>query len=326
METLLLFRRLTDIPNPRGVAAPFAGVLSTGLVVAGGANFPKATPWEGGAKVWHNSVYRLREPDARWETIGHLPQPLGYGASFTVDGGIVMAGGSDAGRHYSSCFLIVEKRGRVVFETLPSLPIPIANVGFAKFGDLLVVVGGQETPTATAASKRVFALDCTAFGKGWLDLPPLPGPARILPGVGVVSDSIFVCSGADLRPGPDSKAVRTNLRDSYCFTVFGGWKRLADLPKAAVAPPCPLPQVADGLAILSGDDGSRAWIPQAVHPGFDGDITKVTSKGTLALGSAPFAHVTTTAVAWRGSWVIPSGEIRPGVRTPAVWMITSSER
>jgi hypothetical protein len=52
-----------------------------------------------------------------------------------------------------------------------------------------------------------------------------------------VADSVFVCSGAELRPGPDGKAVRNYLRDCYRYTVFGGWKRLADLPKAAVAPP-----------------------------------------------------------------------------------------
>ena len=324
METLLQFRRIADIPNNRGLAAPFAGVLNTGLVVAGGANFPKAYPWERGAKVWHDRVYRLREPDARWETIGRLPQPLGYGASFTVDGGVVIAGGSDSGRHYASCWLMMEKGGKVVFEPLPSMPLPLANVGFAKLGNLLVVVGGQETPASTAANKRVFAMDSTAFGKGWFELPPLPGPARILPGVGVVADSIFVCSGADLYPGPDGKAVRRYLRDCYRYTGFGGWKRLADLPKAAVAPPCPLPQIADGLAVFSGDDGSRAWIPQPVHPGFDADINLLTSKTSHALGSARFAHVTVTAAQWQGSRVIPSGEIRPGVRTPAVWMITSS--
>lgn len=324
METLLQFRRLADIPNNRGLAAPFAGVLNTSLVVAGGANFPIAYPWESGAKVWHDRIYRLREPDAHWETIGRLPQPLGYGASFTVDGGVVIVGGSDSGRHYASCWLMTERGRRVVFEPLPSLPLPLANVGFAKLGNLLVVVGGQETPASTSASKRVFAMDSTAFGKGWFELSPMPGPARILPGVGVVADSIFVCSGADLYPGPDGKALRRYLRDCYRYTGFGGWKRLADLPKAAVAPPCPLPQFAEGLAVFSGDDGSRAWIPQAVHPGFDADINLVSSKRIRALGSAPFAHVTATAVQWRGSWVIPSGEIRPGVRTPAVWMITSS--
>ena len=111
METLLQFRRIADIPNARGVAAPFAGVLNTALVVAGGANFPKAYPWERGAKVWHDRIYRLREPDAGWETIGRLPQPLGYGASFTVDGGVVIAGGSDSGRHYASCWLMTERYG-----------------------------------------------------------------------------------------------------------------------------------------------------------------------------------------------------------------------
>ncbi|MFM7187287.1 MAG: galactose oxidase [Armatimonadota bacterium] len=324
METLLQFRRIADIPNSRGLAAPFAGVLNTQLVVAGGANFPNAYPWEGGTKVWHDRVYRLREPDARWEMIGHLPQPLGYGASFTVDGGVVVAGGSDSGRHYASCWLMMEQRGHLVVEPLPKLPLTLANVGFAKLGNLLIIVGGQETPTSISASKRVFALDCTTFGAGWFELPPLPGPGRILPGVGVVADSLFVCSGADLYPGPDGKAVRKYLRDCYRYTGFGGWKRITDLPKPAVAPPCPLPQIADGLAVFSGDDGSRAWIPQSVHPGFDADINLVTSMRIRALGSAPFAHVTATAVRWRDSWVIPSGEIRPGVRTPAVWMITSS--
>jgi hypothetical protein len=29
--------------------------------------------------------------------------------------------------------------------------------------------------------------------------------------------------------------------------------------------------------------------------------------------------VTTPAVPWRGGVVLPSGEVRPGVRSPAVW-------
>jgi hypothetical protein len=28
--------------------------------------------------------------------------------------------------------------------------------------------------------------------------------------------------------------------------------------------------------------------------------------------------VTTPAVAWRGGWVIPSGEVQPGVRSPQI--------
>jgi N-acetylneuraminic acid mutarotase len=38
-------------------------------------------------------------------------------------------------------------------------------------------------------------------------------------------------------------------------------------------------------------------------------------------GVAPFSHVTVPAVTWNRLHVIPSGEIRPGVRSPAVWAV-----
>jgi len=31
--------------------------------------------------------------------------------------------------------------------------------------------------------------------------------------------------------------------------------------------------------------------------------------------------ITTAMAAWRGGFVIPSGEIRPGVRSPEVWFL-----
>ena len=36
-------------------------------------------------------------------------------------------------------------------------------------------------------------------------------------------------------------------------------------------------------------------------------------------GALPAARVTTPCVYWAGSWVIPSGEVRPGVCSPEVW-------
>ncbi len=58
------------------------------------------------------------------------------------------------------------------------------------------------------------------------------------------------------------------------------------------------------------------------HPGFSRDILAYhtitdtwTKFGNLPEGS----QVTTTAVRWNDSIIIPSGEIRPGVRTPKIW-------
>lgn len=39
-------------------------------------------------------------------------------------------------------------------------------------------------------------------------------------------------------------------------------------------------------------------------------------------GVRPKNHVTTVLVEWDGGWVIPSGEIRPAVRSAKVWRAT----
>ncbi len=37
-------------------------------------------------------------------------------------------------------------------------------------------------------------------------------------------------------------------------------------------------------------------------------------------GELPFAQVTTTCSPGLGGYIVPSGEIRPGVRSPKVWL------
>src|SRR5437762_2435885 len=83
----------TPIPDREGFATPFAGVVHDRLIVAGGANFPGLRPWEGGVKVWYDKVFALDEPHGAWRVIGTLPRRLAYGASITVDEGIVCIGG-----------------------------------------------------------------------------------------------------------------------------------------------------------------------------------------------------------------------------------------
>ncbi|MFM8930510.1 MAG: hypothetical protein ACKOS8_01370, partial [Gemmataceae bacterium] len=53
------WRRLADLPDRLGVAGAFAGATGDGLLVAGGAHLPDKPPWEGGRKVWTDSVWWL---------------------------------------------------------------------------------------------------------------------------------------------------------------------------------------------------------------------------------------------------------------------------
>src|SRR5262245_11038976 len=117
--------RLPPLPDKEGFAGAFAGVSRGALVVAGGANFPDKKPWEGGSRVWYDTIFVLERPDGEWKVAGRLPRPLGYGVSVSHGTGMVCVGGSDATRHHADAFRLEWKTGRVVTTPLPPLPRPL---------------------------------------------------------------------------------------------------------------------------------------------------------------------------------------------------------
>ena len=98
-RTQLNWSQLPPLPDPIGLAGPFVGVAGDTLVVAGGANFPEAAPWDGGAKVWHDRVFVLPEPNGKWIEAGCLPSPLAYGVTVSWRDRMILIGGGDAKRH-----------------------------------------------------------------------------------------------------------------------------------------------------------------------------------------------------------------------------------
>jgi len=314
--------QLPPLPDKEGFAAMYAGVSGGALIAAGGANFPDKKPWEGGTKIWYDTVFVLEKPDGQWKQAGRLPRPLGYGVSVTHNGTVVCAGGSDAARHHPDCFKLEWRGGRLMNTHLPPLPRPVANACGALLGDTLYVAGGIETPDATAALKTFYALDLAAKPPVWRALEPWPGPARMLAVAAALDGSFYLASGADLSAGPDGKPVRTYLRDAYCFTPGRGWKHLPDLPRAAVAAPSPAPVIdRSTFLVISGDDASQLATPPTRHPGFPNSILAYDTRAGrwTETGATPSPRVTVPTAAWHGSWIILSGEQRPGVRSPEVW-------
>ncbi|MBM4035455.1 MAG: sodium/solute symporter, partial [Planctomycetes bacterium] len=298
------------------------GVSGGALVVAGGANFP--TPlFQGGKKVWVDTVFALEPGGKKWKGQGRLPRPLAYGASITWKDELVCIGGCDAERHYAETFVLGGS-------ALPNLPKPCAMMGAALVGDTVYVAGGLETPTATEAMKNFWALDLSApkWEWEWQELEPWPGPGRILPVVVAQSDGyetqVYVISGAELFAGPDGKPARRYLTDGWAYSPKAKtWRRVADVPRAVVAAPA-IEWGQAHILVFGGDDGKNAARMQELkekHPGFSRDILGYhTITNTWAkLGEMPLGQVTTTAVRWQGGIVIPSGEIRPGTRTPKVF-------
>lgn len=324
---------LAALPDSLGVAGPFCGVVNQSLIVAGGANFPAGMPWEGGTKVWHTAIYRLDEPQGTWEQVGELPRPLGYGVSISIPEGLLLIGGSDANQHFANVMLLQINDGRCVFRELRPLPIPLANSSGVLAGNHVFVVGGSDQPGEQSASSRVFSLDLgpstnRTLDAEWAEQRSLPGRGRIFPGIACLDDELFVFGGATiemLMGAPRRSYLVSGIRGKLTGSgdkSIADWRPMADMPMQLVATPTPSPAIGlDHFLVFGGDDGSQRHLSsQTEHPGFNGTcLTYHRLTDTWAKrGSLESPSVTTNIVPWRGSWVIPSGELRPGVRTPAV--------
>lgn len=311
---------LPPIPDPEGFAGSFAGT-SGGLIVAGGAHFPDRKPWEGGTKIWTDAVFFLDAPRGQWRNLGRLPRPLGYGVSATWNDGVVCAGGSNADGHFADVFRIEAMGDGMRIVPLPPLPIAVANGCGALVGSRLFVVGGQETPRSTEALATAFSLDLSSPTATWQREPSLPSPGRILSTAAVCDGALYVVGGASLAAGPDGKAKRTYLADGFRLRAGVGWERIADLPRPSVAAPSPAPSDGRGFWLLGGDDGSQVGFePPTAHPGFPSAILRYDSAANswTPAGTLPAPRVTVPVARWGDRWVIPGGEVRPGVRSPDV--------
>lgn len=324
-QPALSWTQLPDLPDTVGVAGPFAGVSAGCLVVAGGANFPTGMPWEGGKKAWHDTVYALATPEGIWQKAGKLPRPLAYGVSASFSGALVCVGGSDADRHYADAFMVKLERGLVATKPLPPAPLPVAYACAALVDRTLYVAGGTEKPDSTECLKTFWALDLSSGKLEWRELPPWPGPARMLAVAGAHDGAFYLFSGVELSGEAQGKPVRRYLQDAYRFKPQGGWTQLADLPRATAGAPSPAIDWDGKLLIISGDDGLQAnFEPKSEHPGFSKEAVSYNPrrKEWSSWGETPLSRATVPLVLWQGRAVIPNGEARPGVRTPEVWSLT----
>lgn len=320
--------KLASLPDKAGFAGSFAGVSNGVLLVAGGANFPDEKPWEGGKKVWHDTVFVLEKPDGKWKVAGKLPRPLGYGVSVTHGKGIVCVGGSDAKRHYADVFRLVWRDGKLVTTGLPALPKPLANTCGALVGNALYVAGGQEKPKASSTSRAVYRIDLNAPEPKWVEVEAFPGCGRILAAAAAFDGAFWLVGGADLVAGRSDAAERKYLMDAYRYDPGNGWTRIADLPHPVVAAPSPAPTDPSGYYLLGGDDGSQVGADPEKHRGFTRTALRYdgTAEKWVEAGVIVSPRVTVPCVAWEKSWVVPSGEVRPGVRSPDVVCFTPGKK
>ncbi len=340
--TVLDWESLPPLPDRHGFAGMFAGTSGRALIVAGGANFPGGRPWNGAEKVWHDDIFVLAEPRAAWQTGAKLPRALGYGVSVTTEKGVICLGGGDAQQHYADVFRLQWAAGEIRITELPPMPGPTAFFCGAVVGETIYVAGGKDWPVPRhaegsseprppVAMRTFWALDLSKeLGQQrWERLEPWPGLARMQAVAAVQEDCFFLIGGVALeetKPGDDKRVF---LTDGYRYDPKQRtWTPIAEMPWPAAAAPTPaMPLGQAHFAIVGGDNGLNALRVAELkddHPGFPATIlcyhtitdTWVT-RGEFPrdLDADVWPPVTTNTTAWRGRYVVPSGEARPGVRT-----------
>ena len=349
-KNLLSFEELPPLPDREGFAGVFAGLVSDGpddfLVVAGGANFPDKRPWENGTKQYYDRVFvlPLKEGGTWREEDGKLPVKAAYGMSVGLPNGTsLLMGGENSDGVLDEVMEVSMFDGKLSIEVVGTLPVGITS-GVAGLVDGKVVVGAGGDQEKTHRNLwRMERKDPNRIeweSLGWPD----GARGRMHAVAGIRGGRFYLFGGRDHAASDDPADERIFkldwLKDCWELNIGkGSWRRLADLPEGrSAAPSTALPVGASSFLILGGVtvDFLRSQVAARPeingqgmeHPGFSKNVLSydvVTDRwarrGEMALRDG-FPRVTTPVVFWEDQWIIPSGEIKPGVRTPGVLRVT----
>lgn len=339
-----------------GVAGAFTGVHNGVLIIAGGANFPAGMPWEGGRKVYHNTIYVLQKngDSAQWisSKTKQLFQNIAYGASVSVADGVVCMGGDTPQGASKDVFLMQwnDSQKDVIFKKLPELPSGISNAGATSIGSVVYLSGGESNGKPAG---KFLSMDLSSANPVWKSLPDVPvamSHSVVVAQSNGKNPCIYVIGGRSSSPTGISDLHRT----VFCYNPQdNSWEKRSDISDGNTSTTL---SAGTGLAIGSsyiqlfgGDKGNvfhqietfNARIAGATndsekqklqtekvallssHKGFSKDIYLYnTVTDTWAkTGTLPGpGQVTTTAVKWGSNIIIPSGEVKPGIRTPVITM------
>ena len=331
-----------------GFAGMVAGVYKNKLIVAGGANFPDAMPWNGGKKMYYDDVYVYAKKGSGFvlQQKTKLSFLIAYAASCTTEKGIVVAGGENENGLSRKAYLLRIRNNDVIVNSLPDLPIALTNAAVTSFQNKIYLAGGE---TATEASNAFMVLDIADLSAGWQKLPQLPKP---------LTHTVLLTHNNKIYLAGGRKKNSNGISDLYSsvfeFNILTNqWTEKQPLPYALSAGTGAVYQ--NKLLLFGGDKGAtfhrteeliaaiisssnenekqrlteeKAKL-QASHPGFSSELLAydIANNTWQSISNIPYATpVTTTAVQWNDCFIIPSGEIKAGVRSPYILRVKPTSK
>ncbi len=336
--------------NPSvGFAGPVTGNDKGVFIVGGGANFPDSFPWQGGKKKYYNEVYLFHCKKDQLKLVTQkfvLPESIAYPACSPTANGIFYAGGENENGISAKAWLMQwdAKTKKIIFKNLPQLPVPVSNAAATRIGNLVFVAGGE---TPTDASAQWVCIDLKNIEKGWKPLTNIPHPVSHTVLAALNENQIMLAGGRK----KNSNGISDLYHDVYLYDISKNeWQQKASLPYSLSAG-TGVSINKDEMVIFGGDRGNtfhevektiaaiknendeskkQSLILQknnllSTHPGFSKEILHyaISSGKWDTIGEIPFATpVTTTAVEWGSCILIPSGEIKAGVRSPHILQVS----
>jgi len=331
-----------------GVAGPVAGIHNNVMIIAGGANFPDSMPWKGGKKKYNDDVYVY---ELKQSGLNLLPKPqklavaIAYSASCSTPSGIVYAGGENENGISDKVFQLHwdKKTSSVVSTAAPKLPFAVTNASAVSVGENIYLAGGE---SSEGVSDQFLLLNLNDKAGGWQKLPKIPNAvshAVMVVQSNGTNDCIYLIGGRR----KNSNGISELFNNVYEFDLSKKeWKEKQALPYALSAGTGAA--IGSNEILLFGGDKGKTFHEtelliaainaeqdvskkqalilqrnrlQSTHPGFSNEIVRFNTKKNewILDGKIPYAvPVTTIAVKWKDCFLIPSGEIKAGVRSPYI--------
>ena len=324
-------KAIPDAAYAKGVSAPFCGVVGDALVVAGGANFPDKSLLDGGAKRVYADIWA--QADGEWVHAGVLPDSTAYGATFAVDGALVLAGGNVCGTTTDKVYELTLRDRAAVLRALPPLPVPMEQCGWTRDGDRLYLVGGVGTTGVYA---------CTVGEYVWTKLADLPEPlvqpvafasgGRLYVWGGFNPETLEVSDKGLVIP-TDSSVIPSEAKESL-------WAEAPAIPDGGTFVGATGATLPDGRLVVVGGV-NRAIFARALHNTPEDRIPYLSKEPAeyqfrqavyafdpaagawTLLGSDPACALAGPGVAVRpqGGLYVAGGELKPGVRSPRIFSL-----
>ncbi len=333
-----------DLPN-LGLSGTVCGVIGNELLIGGGNNFPAGLPWEGGSKKYYNDVfvYGVKNDTLIYASSFKLPFHVAYAAVAHTPDKIMYAGGENETGAITNVYCIQKRDGTSGFDVIawPNLPEALTNAVAVATNAAVYVFGGANSKSV---SDKVWALYYNNVKAGWKQVSTMPqatafaaasllngqvyimgGRCKVADGISKIYNQVFAWdiennTWYEKAKLPETVSAATAVTTNDSSILFIGGDKIVVFHEVEL--------LAAKIAATSDTTIKKELTEiknnlQKTHPGFSKDVLKY---NPISNTWRPYAQLSFTAPVTTHAFInnnkiyLPAGEIKPGIRTPKIWV------